>query len=79
MRVKAEFQVLDEPVRLVGATGMTAHTSLTGPETGLTSSSADNTNSAIKDDSIIKAKDQDRRVPLMSYLKDPCRGAERNV
>ena len=34
---------------------------------------------AAKDDSIIKAEDQDWRVPLISYLKDPGRGAERNI
>ena len=48
-------------------------------QTGLTGSSADNIISAAKDDSIIKAKDQDRRVPLISYLRDPGCGAERNI
>ena len=51
---------------------MTAQTDLTG-------SSADNIISAAKDDSIIKAKDQDRRLPLISYLRDPSCGAERNI
>ena len=42
MQIKAELQVLDEPVRLVAATG------LTGPETGLTDQTVENINSAIK-------------------------------
>jgi len=36
MQTKAEFLVLDTPVRPVGDTGLTAQTGLTGPETGLT-------------------------------------------
>jgi hypothetical protein len=52
---------------------------LTGPETGLTTHATEDTNSAIKDDLIIKAEDQDWRVPVISYLKDPGRGAERNI
>jgi hypothetical protein len=73
MQVKAEFLVLDEPVRTVGNTG------LTGPETSLVSSIDGDTNSAVEDGSIIKAEDRDWRVPLISYLKDPSRGAERNI
>ena len=42
IRVKAELQVLDEPVRPVAATG------LTGPEIGLTAQSAENTDSVAK-------------------------------
>ena len=45
----------------------------------LTAQAAKNAVSAIKDDSIIKAEDQDWRVPIISYLKDPGRGAERNI
>jgi hypothetical protein len=79
MRAKVMFQVLDEPIRPVEATGLTAQTSLTSPETGLTSESADNTNSAARDDSIIKAEDQNWRVPLIFYLKNSGRGAEKNT
>ena len=39
----------------------------------------DPNNSAMKDDSIIKAEDQDWRIPIITYLKDPTRGAERNI
>ena len=63
----AELQFLDEPVKPVDATGLTA-------PTGLTDQTAENTDSAMK-----KAKDQDWRVPIISYLKDPGRGAERNI
>ena len=79
MQAEAEFLVLDEPVRPVSETGLTAQTGLTGPEAGLTGSSINNVNSAMKDDLIIKAEDQDWRVPLISYLRDPGRGAERNI
>ena len=68
MQMIAELQFLDEPVKPVDATG------LTGPETGLTDQTAENTDSAMK-----KAEDQDWRVPIISYLKDPGRGAERNI
>ena len=40
---------------------------------------SENTNSAMRDDSIIKGEDQDWRIPIISYLKDPGRGAGRNV
>ena len=40
MRTKAELQVLDEPVRPVDPTDLTAQTGLIGPETGLTAQSA---------------------------------------
>ena len=66
MQTKAEFLVLDAPVRPVS-------------ETGLTGDAADGFGSAKKDDSIISAETQDWRVPLMSYLRDPGRGAERNI
>ena len=66
MRAKVQLQVLDEPVQPVGTTGLTALT-------------AGDTNSATKDDSILKAEDQDWRVPLISYLKDPGRGAEKKI
>jgi len=35
MQIKAELQVLDEPVKPVDSTGLTAQTGLTSPETGL--------------------------------------------
>ena len=66
MQTKAEFLVLDTPVRPVS-------------ETGLTGDAADGFGSAKKDDSIISAEAQDWRVLLMSYLRDPGRGAERNI
>ena len=68
MQIKAELQVLDELVRPVDATGLTA------PETGLTTQSIENTDSAIK-----RAEDQDWSVPIISDLKDHSRGAERNI
>ena len=70
MQTKAECLVLDAPVRLV---------SETGPETGLTGDAAAGSDSAKKDDSIVSAEAQDWRVPLISYLRDPGRGAERNI
>ena len=76
MLTKAECLVLDAPVRPVSETGLTAQT---GPETGLTGDAAASSNSAKKDDSIVSAEAQDWRVPLMSYLRDPGRGAERNI
>ena len=79
MQTKAEFLVLDQLVRPVCETGMTARTGLTGLETDLTGSDAGNPNSAVKDDLVIKAGDQDWKVPLISYLRYPGRGAERNI
>ena len=72
MQTKAEFLVLDTPVRPVGDTGLTA-------QTGLTGDAAADSDSAKKVDSIVLAKAQDWRVPLISYLRDPGRGAERNI
>ena len=66
MQAKAEFFVLDEPVWPVG-------------NTGLTGSIDDDTNSAIGDGSVINAEDQDWRVPLITYLKDPGCGVERSI
>ena len=68
MQMIAELQFLDEPVKPVETTG------LTGPETGLTEQTAENTDSVMK-----KAEDQDWRVPIISSLKYPGRGAERNI
>ena len=67
MQIKAELQVLDEPVKPVDSTGLTT-------QTGLTAQSAENTNLAVE-----RAEDQDWRVPIISYLKDPSRGAERSI
>ena len=74
MRVKAELQVLDELVRPVASTGLTAQTGLTGPVTGLTAQMVGNTDSAAKKD-----EDRDWRTPIISYLRDPSRGVERNI
>ena len=63
MQIEAELQVLDEPVKPVDSTGLTAQTGLTGPETGLTAQSAENTNSAVE-----RAEDQDWRVPILRIL-----------
>ena len=66
MQAKAESLVLDQPVRSVCAT------SLTGQAAG-------GTDSAVKDYLIIKAEHQDWRPPIVSYLKDSGRGAEKNI
>ena len=50
MRARAEILVLDEPVRPDAPTG------LTGPETGLTSQTAKNSESAITSNSKEKAE-----------------------
>ena len=76
MRIKAESLVLDEPVRPVAETGLTV---LTGLETGLTAEDGMNSNSAKNSTQKVEAKVQDWRVPIVSYLKDPGRGAERNI
>ena len=70
----AELLVLDEPVRPDAPTGLTAQTGLTGPEISLIVQSAGNTDSTVK-----RVVDQDWRVPIISYLNDPGRGAERNI
>ena len=49
MQAKAKLQVLDEPVRLVDSTSPTA-------QTGLTSQTTGDTNSAMKGDSSLKPK-----------------------
>ena len=64
--MKAKFLVLDAPVRPVS-------------ETGLTGDAAVGSGSAKKDDSVVLAESQNWRVPLISYLRDPSRGAERNI
>ena len=56
MQAKAELQVLDEPVRSVDSTGLTAQTGLTGHETGLIAQTTRDTNSAMKGDSSLKPK-----------------------
>ena len=66
MQTKAECLILDAPVRPVS-------------KTGLTGDAAAGSDSAKKDDSIVSAEAQDWRVPLISYLRDPGRGAERNI
>ena len=76
MQTKAEFLVLDESVRPVSDTGLNAQTGLTGPETG---DAAGDPNLALKDDSIVMAEGQDWWIPLISYLRDPGCGAQRNI
>ena len=79
MRATAELLVLDEPVRPDAPTGLTAQTSLTSPETGLTGRPAENSESAATSNSKGKAEVADWRVPIVTYLKDPGHGAERNI
>ena len=67
MRIKVESLVLDGPVRPVTETGLTA-------QTGLTVQTVGDTNSAVKE-----AEDRDWRAPIISYLRDPDHGAERNI
>ena len=73
MRATTELLVLDEPVRPDVPTG------LTGPETGLTGPTAENSESVIVSNSKGKAEVADWRVPIVTYLKDPGHGAERNI
>ena len=65
MRATAELLVLDEPVRPDAPTGLTGQT-------------AENSKSAATPNSKGKAEVADWRVPIVTYLKDPGRGAERN-
>ena len=73
MRATAELLVLDEPVRPDASIG------LTGPETDLTGQTAENSESATTFNSKGKAEVADWRVPIVTYLKDPGHGAERNI
>ena len=66
MRIKVESLVLDEPVRLVTESGLTA-------EGGVSSNSAESSTQKVE------AEMQDWREPIITYLKDPGRGAERNI
>ena len=79
MQAKAELQVLDEPVRPVNVTGLTAQTGLIGHETGLTAQTTRDTNSAMKIIQSLKPKIRIWRDPIISYLKYPGHGAERNI
>ena len=56
MRITAESLILDEPVRPVAETGLTASTGLTGPETGLTAEGGMNSNSAKNSTQKLKPK-----------------------
>src|SRR6187551_899761 len=60
-------------------TGVTARTGLTGSETGLTASSPDRSKNPLDDANQSKVEDQDWMVPIITYLRDPGRGAERNI
>ena len=55
-----------------GETGLTA-------QTGLTGDAVVGFGSAKEDDSVVSAEAQDWRVPLISYLREPGRGVERNI
>ena len=79
MRATAELLVLDEPVRPDAPTGLTAKTGLTGPETGLTGRPAENSESSATSNIKGKAEVADWRVSIVTYLKDPGHGAERNI
>jgi len=70
--VNTKLQVLDTPVRPIRETYLTVQTVLTGKST-------ESDNLATKCDENIKAKLEDWRAPIVSYLKDPGRGAERNI
>ena len=69
MRVTAELLVLDEPVRPDAPTGLTAQTGQT----------AEDSESAIASNSKGKAEVADWRVPIVTYLKVPGHGTERNI
>ena len=66
MRATAELLVLDEPVRPDAPTGLTGQT-------------AENSESAIVSKSKGKVEVADWRMPIVTYLKDPGHGAERNI
>ena len=72
MQATAELLVLDEPVRPDAPTSLTA-------QTGLTGQTAENSESAATSNSKGKAEVADWRVPIVTYLKDPGHGAERNI
>ena len=66
MQIKAESLVLNELVRPV-------------LETGLTAKGGGNCSSADKSNQKVEAMVQDWRMPIRTYLKDPGRGADRNI
>ena len=66
MQIKAESLVLNELVRPV-------------LETGLTAKGGGNCSSADKSNQKVEAVVQDWRMPIITYLKDPSRGADRNI
>ena len=72
MRATAELLVLDEPVRPDAPTSLTA-------QTGLTGQTAENSESVATSNSKGKAEVADWRVPVVTYLKDPGHGVERNI
>jgi len=85
MRVTAELLGLDQPVQPVAATGLTVETGLTGVETALTGVETGLTTQAVENscsaqfDLKSKAETSDWRMPIITYLKDPGHGAERNI
>ena len=66
MRATAELLVLDEPVRPDALTGLTGQT-------------AENSESAATSNSKEKAEVADQRMPIVTYLKEPGHGADRNI
>ena len=72
MQATTELLVLNEPVRLDAPTGLTAQTGLTGQTTK-------NSKSAVTSSYKEKAEVADWKVPIVTYLKDPGHGAERNI
>ena len=66
MRATAKLLVLDEPVRPDAPTGLTGQTT-------------ENSKSADSSNSKGKAEVADWRVPIVTYLKDPGHGADRNI
>ena len=73
MRAIVELLVLDEPVRPDAPTG------LIGPGTGLTGQTAEKSVSVATSNSKQKAEVADWRVSIVTYLKDPSHGAEKNI
>ena len=79
MQATTELLVLDELVRPDAPSSLTAQTGLTGLETCLTGQTAENSKSVATSNSKGKAEVADWRVPIVTYLKDPGHGAERNI
>ena len=72
MQIKAESLVMNELVRTVAEIGLTG-------QTGLAAEGGGSSNSANNSDQKVGAEVQDWRIPIITYLKDPGRGADRNI